>query len=67
MYVRKQIKILYKNYKGETAIREIIPIQMIFDSSEYHKDKQWLLKAFALDKKEERTFALKEIQEWYFD
>jgi len=66
MEEEKKIKIRYKNHRGETGIREIIPIEIVFDSSNYHKEKQWLLKAFALDRKEERMFALKEIQEWYF-
>lgn len=67
MQEKKKIKILYKNYRGETTLREIVPIEIIFGSTEFHPEKQWLLKAYALEKNEERTFAMKDILEWHFD
>jgi predicted DNA-binding transcriptional regulator YafY len=60
----KIIKIVYTNYKGETGLRTIIPKEIIFNSNEYHKEEQWLLIAFDLDKNAERTFALKDIKSW---
>ena len=62
---KKQIvKIIYTNYKGETAERTIIPLELWFGSTEYHKEEQWLLKAFDLEKKAERNFAVKDIKSW---
>jgi predicted DNA-binding transcriptional regulator YafY len=62
---KKQIvKIIYTNYKNETAERIIIPLELWFGSTEYHKEEQWLLKAFDFDKKAERNFAVKDIKSW---
>lgn len=61
---KKAIKILYTNWRGETAIRTIIPLEIIFASTEWHPEEQWLLKAYDLDKKAERSFACKDIKDW---
>lgn len=58
------IKVLYKNYKGEVAERSILPMEVLFGSNEYHTSPQWLLKVFDLEKKDYRTYALKDIQRW---
>ena len=60
----KQIKILYKNWKGEIAIRNIIPISIEYKSTEWHKEEQWILEAFDIDKNANRGFAMKDIKEW---
>jgi predicted DNA-binding transcriptional regulator YafY len=51
----------YKNWEGKTSIRHIIPERVYFGKTEWHPKEQWLLEAMDLDKKEKRTFALKEI------
>lgn len=60
----KTIKIIYTNYKNETAERTIQPIKIWFGSTQWHKDEQWLLKALDLEKNAERDFALKDIKSW---
>jgi len=35
-----------------------------FGSTEYHKEEQWLLRAWDVDKQDYRTYALKDILEW---
>ena len=62
---KKKVKILYSNHRGETGIREIIPYEIIFKSTDYHPKVQWLLRAFALDRKAERYFALSQIEAWF--
>ncbi len=59
--LEKQVKIDYTNYRGERRIREIIPKQIVFSSTEYHKNKQWLLEAFDIEKNAIRLFAVKDI------
>jgi hypothetical protein len=54
-------KIDYTNWKGDRAIRNIIPLFPYFAANEYHPDKQWLLKAWDIDKRVMRSFALKGI------
>ena len=60
----KTIRIRYTNHRGETAVRRIEPIDIDFDSTEWHPEPQWLLHAFDLDRKAERSFALRDIHEW---
>ena len=62
---KKQIKVLYQNYKGVEKVRTIIPIEIYFGSTEYHKEEGWLLKVFDIEKQSERTYSLKDIKKWY--
>lgn len=62
---RKVITIRYTNYKGETALRHILPLQIRFVATEWHPEEQWVLEAFDLDKQAERSFAIKDILEWH--
>jgi predicted DNA-binding transcriptional regulator YafY len=58
-----EVRILYTNYKGETAWRRIIPKRIWFGKNEWHSE-QWLLEAFDVEKNADRDFAMKEIKEW---
>lgn len=60
----KQVRILYTNWKGETAYRNIIPMNIEYKSTEWHKEEQWILNAIDVDKNAERGFAVKDIKEW---
>ena len=53
----------YTNYKGETAIRNIMPVTLYYGSNEWHPEEQWLLVAWDADKKTLRTFSLKGFEE----
>ena len=57
----KKIKIIYKNWRGETSERELIPINLIFESNEWHPEPQWLMEAYDLNKNKKRKFAIKDI------
>ena len=61
---KKQVKILYTNWKNETKYRNIIPINIEFKHTEWHKEEQWILNAIDLDKSASRSFAIKDIKEW---
>jgi predicted DNA-binding transcriptional regulator YafY len=61
---RKAIKIVYKNYRGETALREVLPQRVWFGATEWHPEEQWLLEAIDLDKGAPRSFALRDIQSY---
>ena len=50
----------YKNWRGETAQRRVVPTGFRFGSSEWHPEPQWLLVAFDLDRGQGREFALKD-------
>ncbi len=58
------VEIIYTNYRGETAARKIVPKKIWFGATEYHKEEQWLLDGFDVEKNADRTFALKDITSW---
>ena len=58
------IKVKYKNYQGITSIRTIIPQQIHYGSTDYHKEDQWLLDVFDVEKDALRTYALMNILEF---
>ncbi len=58
------IHVNYKNWRGEISIRKIIPLEVYFGSTEYHKEEQWLLRAWDVGKEDYRTYALKDVLEW---
>lgn len=62
--LEKAVKISYTNYRGETGVRRIVPLKVEFLSNAWHKEKQWCLIAYDLDKQANRTFACKDIHSW---
>ena len=64
MNCEKTVKIVYTNYKGVTATRYIVPIEILFGHNEWHTQDQWLMRALDVEKNAERTFALKDISSW---
>lgn len=63
-YKIKSVKIKYKNWKGEISIRNIYPDEVWYGSTEYHKEPQFLLSAWDIDKQAFRDFALIDIIEF---
>lgn len=51
----------YTNWKGERATRTAKVRNLLYGSNEFHPEKQWLLIAFDMDKKLQRTFAMKDM------
>lgn len=58
------VRIVYTNYRGETAPRTIIPRRLWFGSTEWHPEEQWLLDALDVEKNEQRSFAVADISKW---
>jgi predicted DNA-binding transcriptional regulator YafY len=58
------IRIVYTNYRGETALREVLPQRIWFGATEWHPEKQWLLDAIDLEKDAPRSFALRDIKSY---
>lgn len=59
------IKMRYKNWRGEVAVRTVIPQRIYWGSTEWHPQEQWLLEVFEVDKHVTRVFAVADIQEWF--
>ena len=60
----KKLSFIYLNYKGERSERLVKPIEIYYGSTEYHPEPQLLLKAFDIEKKAERDFAMDSIFSW---
>lgn len=63
------LKFRYKNWKGETREREVQPIKIWFEKTEFHPNEQWFLKALDIERNpptggEERDFALRDIEKF---
>lgn len=67
MDLQKQVSIVYTNYKGVTGERKIVPIEILYGHTDWHKEDQWLLRAWDVSKQAERTFAVKDIKSWKAD
>lgn len=61
------VKIIYTNYRNETSTRTIIPKKIFFDKTDWHPQEQWLIEAYDLDKKADRSFAIKDIKSWFVE
>lgn len=63
MKLDEQIRIRYKNYRGEISERTIIPKAIKFEKTEHHSE-QWILYAFDMEKDDYRGFAMLDILEF---
>lgn len=60
----KAVQVDYTNWRGEKGTRTIVPESIYFGSTEWHPEKQWLLRAYDVEKQAYRDFALKDIASW---
>jgi hypothetical protein len=60
----RECYILYKNWRGEVGWRRVMPHEILFGSTPWHREPQWLLRATDLEKGAERHFALSDVQLW---
>lgn len=59
---RTDLLLDYTNWKGIRAIRRVFPQEIYWsEGNEWHPEPQWILRAFDLDKNEQRDFAIKDI------
>ena len=58
------VTVKYKNWRNEVAERTIIPIQLVWGSTEWHPHEQWLLKVWNVERNDYRMYALKDILEF---
>ena len=62
--MRLPVRILYRNWRGVTAWRRIVPEMITCQETTYHPGYQWTLHAWDLDKKDNRFFSIKDIKKW---
>lgn len=63
---RQVVQIDYTNYRGERAVRRVLPMYpyVRWGNSIYHVEMQWLLCAFDMEKNEYREFSFTDIHSW---
>ncbi len=54
-----KLKFEYTNWKGQTSVRTVKPLEIWYGKTEWHPQRQWFLRAMDMGKNEERNFALK--------
>lgn len=59
----RRYEFTYTNWKGITKTRKAQFYRVTYGSTEYHPEPQFLIHGFDLDKKDTRTYALKDIRD----
>lgn len=54
----KHLQIDYTNWRGERSQRKVVPTAIVWASNEWHKEPQWLMVAYDVEKKATRQFAM---------
>jgi predicted DNA-binding transcriptional regulator YafY len=60
----KEVIIDYTNWRGERALRRILPLSLSFENNQWHPETQWILEAVDVEKNVIRGFALANIHSW---
>jgi hypothetical protein len=55
-----RLALIYTNHRGETRRREVIPVAIYWGESKHHPHRQWLMECWDIEKRAERTYALKD-------
>lgn len=56
--LKEKIRIKYKNWKGNSRFREIVPIELWYGSTKWHPYSQYFIKALDLEDNAIKDFAL---------
>lgn len=62
----KPVLIDYTNWKGNRRSRKVLPIAILFGTSQWHTEAQWLLSAYDLEEVDRpiKQFAMTTIHSW---
>lgn len=55
------IEFTYANHRGITALRKAVVVEFAFGATEWHPEAQMLMNGFDIEKKEQRSFAIKDM------
>lgn len=64
--MENEVRILYRNWRGEVTVRTIKPVKLWHGSTEWHPELQWLLEAVDMGDPNKRTkdYAMLGILAW---
>lgn len=60
----KPLKFFYRNWRGECGYRTVEGPVMWYGSTTYHKEFQWFIRGYDLEKQDFRDFAVNDIIEF---
>lgn len=60
-----RLNFLYTNHRQEVAWRSVISPSIRFGSTEWHLDPQWLMRAFDMERRDWREFALNKCSQFF--
>lgn len=63
--LKRSIKVQYTNWRGETTMRTIVPIELYWGKTKWHNEAQWLLKVWDIDRNDYREYAFKDIKKFF--
>jgi hypothetical protein len=55
------VTVRYRNYRGETALRRVVPRDVWYGSTDWHPEPQWMINVLDVDRDVERSFAMRDI------
>lgn len=58
--VSKPVRMTYTNHRGETSVREFVPLGIGWGANKWHAEAQWMIVGYDTGKCQFRTFALKD-------
>jgi predicted DNA-binding transcriptional regulator YafY len=58
------VTLRYRNHRGETALRRVLPLRLWYGATAWHPEPQWLLDAVDTERGVERSFALRDVLAW---
>jgi predicted DNA-binding transcriptional regulator YafY len=61
MESNKTLRFIYRNYRQSVETRRVLPDSLRFGQTPYHPRSQWLLRAWDLDRKDWREFAVEDV------
>lgn len=61
---KKPLKFFYRNWRGKCGYRTVEEPVMWYGSTQYHKNSQWFIRGYDLDKQNFRDFAVNDIIEF---
>jgi predicted DNA-binding transcriptional regulator YafY len=57
------VVLFYVDERGETCTRRVLPERIWFGCTDWHREPQWLLDAFDVDRRAVRSFAMQRIEQ----
>lgn len=62
--VNQTWRVVYRNWRGETALRTVRVRALYVGSTQYHRHRQLLMRVYDYDRRAERVYAARDVTVW---